>query len=172
MRLHVSQQLKERFVRTCSQTELDDLGDSKTLIDVKTRDSGPRLAQGRALIATTGTVHDNMGGFPKEFGERLAVTSLFVHEEAQQAIEYKSAVAIATPEAPCLYILVGDGNQAPGGVDSQNKAAQALRKDLMKLPIGLKAPKKFYTPSNFGSAICKLIDNLDGLDKSDLLDHM
>lgn len=49
--------------------------------------------------------------------------AVFIHEEAQQAIEYKSAVAIATPEVPCVVALVGDWNQAPGGVDSQNKAA-------------------------------------------------
>lgn len=42
----------------------------------------------------------------------------------------------------------------------------------MKLPISLKAPKKSYTPSTFGAAICNLINNLDGLDKSNLLDHM
>lgn len=144
----MSPQLKERFVRTCSQKELDDLGESKTPIDVKTRDSGPRVSHGRALIATTGTAHDNMDGFPKEFGEHLSMTSLFIHEEAQQAIEYKSAVAIATPDVPCLYILVGDGNLAPGGVDSPNKAAQALRKDLMRLPIGFKAPKTSFTPSH------------------------
>lgn len=42
------------------------------------------------FIATTGTFHDNMDGFPK-FGEHLSVTFTFLHEEVRKAIEQKSA---------------------------------------------------------------------------------
>lgn len=171
MRLTVPDDIKLQFVRTCSQKEMEELGTNCTLIDVKTRDAGPRLSHARVLIATTGTIHENVEGYPREFGEHLARSSIFVHEEGQQAIEYKSAVAVSCPRVPCLYILVGDGNQAPGGVDSRNQAAIALRAELMKLPIGLRAKKRTYTPATFTMAIARLVDHIEGLDRSDLLHH-
>lgn len=172
MRLKLTEDMQMLFVRACSFKEMDDLGDSRTPLDVLTRNSGPRIAKARVLIATTGAIHDAMDSIPIEFGAPLNNASIFVHEEAQQAIEYKSAVAIATPDVPCLNVLVGDGNQAPGGVDSKNKAAQALRRELMTLPIGLKAPKRGFTPATYGLAVCALIDNIDNLDRAELLSHL
>lgn len=86
-----------------------------------------------ATFATTGAVHDNMDGLPREFGEHLSLTFLFILRKLSKPL--KSAVAIPTPDVLCLYVLVGDGNQVPGEVDSQNKVAQVLRKNLMRLLI-------------------------------------
>ena len=87
--------------RACSMKEIEDLGSGRSSIDWPTKECGPPLQQGRVLIATTGTIHDNLEGHPKEFGSHLEQSCIFVHEEGQQAIEYKSV--------PCLTCWWGMG---------------------------------------------------------------
>ena len=108
---------------------------------------------------------------PTEFGAHVSNSSLLIHEEAQQCIEYKSAVAMAAPTVPCLLILVGDSKQAPGGVDNTNRDAVRLRTDLMQLPIGLKADNRPYTPRTFFCAVIQLISFARGLEYEDLVSH-
>lgn len=105
-RFRLPNKIKAPFVHTYSQKELDELGNSQTAIDHRTRDAGGRLAAGRVLIA--GAIHDHMDGMPAEFGQQLGKSSISIREEGQQASEYKTAVALAHESPVCTPIIPED----------------------------------------------------------------
>ena len=71
---------------------------------------------------------------------------------------------------PCLVIFVGDGNQSPEGIQD-SKLAQHLRRELMRLPIGLRAGQKSRTPANLSIALTRASALWQGLDVADALSH-
>lgn len=110
-RLQLPDFVKLLFVRRCSQNELAELGTSPWAIDIATQHSSQRLSTHRVVVATTGTIHDYIDSRPVEFGSHVSNSSILVHEEGQECIEYKSAVAMSAPAVPCMLILVGDRNR-------------------------------------------------------------
>ena len=95
---------------------------------------------------------------------------MLVHEEGQQAPELLSVLAVAMTRVPCLVIFVGDANQSPGGI-KDSKLAQYLGRDLMRLPIGLRAGQKSRTPANLSVALTRATAFWQGLDVADALSH-
>lgn len=93
LRLRLPEQIKRKFARACSQ-KIEELGENRATIDIETRDAGSVPANGKNLVATAGAIHDRMDGRPAEFGAHIAQSSVFVHEDKQQAIERISAAAI------------------------------------------------------------------------------
>ena len=125
----------------------------------------------RLLICTTGICYTG-GAFKhsKNLMEHIECCTLFFHEEAQQAIDILSAFNCAIPKN-ALLIFIGDDAQSAGGLDRSNPAAQALRSELLRLPIGLRAPHRWFGPDDFVQAICQTINGLPQISRAMILQH-
>ena len=91
-------------------------------------------------MVTTGTAFKAVDHWHPEIAAHIGASCILVHEAGQQAPELLSVSAVAMTRVPCLVIFVGDGNPLGGIKDS--KLAQHLRRELMRLPIGLRADKR------------------------------
>ena len=137
------------FCRACGATEWDSQENRHHTIDVATRDpaSRSRVKDAKFLVVTTGTAFKAVDHWHPEIAKHIGASCMLVHEEGQQAPELLSVSAVAMTRVPCLVIFVGDGNQSPEGI-KDSKLAQHLRRELMRLPIGLRAGQKSRTPAN------------------------
>ena len=67
-------------------------------------------------------------------------------EEAQQAPDVKTTLSLSHVDARSLLLLVGDEQQAPGGIED-DPDLKLLRGPLLSAPIGLRAlPSEHYRP--------------------------
>ena len=172
-RMEVPDQAKLLFCRACGATEWDSHDGHHYLIDVVNRDSesGKRISRAKVLVVTTGTAFKAVDHWQSEIADHIGASSIFVHEEAQQAPELLSVSAVAMMRVPCFLLYLGDPNQSPGGI-KDTKLAQHLRSELQKLPIGLRAGQVNRTPASLCIALAKTIAVWQNLDPSDAFAHV
>ena len=103
-----------------------------------TKGSVPQTGEvGQALVATTGLVWSSKGNYRSRALQQTQEADLVVVEEAQQTPDVKTTVLIHTN--PCsLLLLVGDEQQAPGGIED-DPDLKILWGPLLNAPIGLRA---------------------------------
>ena len=69
------------------------------------------------LVATTGLVWSSKGNFRSRALQQAQEAEIIVVEEAQQTPDVKTTLSLSHADARSLILLVGDEQQAPGGIE-------------------------------------------------------
>lgn len=71
--------------------------------------------------------------------ERVRVSSLSVHEEAQQQGDVKGTHAQSIPQHRCLQVNVGDVHQSQGGIEDKSQKTQDIHKRITASKMSVRA---------------------------------
>ena len=166
--------LKHKLSRILSAQESERYKHEKRPLVVDTKGSVPQTGEvGQALVATTGLVWSSKGNFRSRALQQAQEAEIIVVEEAQQTQDVKTALSLSHADARSLLLLVGDEQQAPGGIED-DPDLKHLRGALLNAPIGLRAlPSEYYRPPHaIPRIIYQLVATLGPLDPSLLTLHL
>ena len=158
---------KHKFSRVCSQQETGQHQPYKIDSTLNMLSTG-KLAQ--VSIFTTGLLWANQQAYSPKLIEHLTSSSLVIIEEAQQAVDIKTAFATSLLPAESLLVYQGDDRQSPGGSEDMNEV-RALRKVLLNTPIGLRAHNEYYQPWKLPRLFSQLIASAKEVTAADLRLH-
>ena len=166
--------LKHKLSRILSAQESERYKHEKRPLVVDTKGSVPQTGEvGQALVATTGLVWSSKGNFRSRALQQAQEAEIIVVEEAQQTPDVKTTLSLSHADARSLLLLVGDEQQAPGGIED-DLDLKHLRGPLLNAPIGLRAlPSEYYRPPHaIPRVIYQLVATLGPLDPSLLTSHL
>ena len=130
--------LKHKLSRILSVQESERYKHEKRPLVVDTKGSVPQTGEvGQALVATTGLVWSSKGNFRSRALQQAQEAEIIVVEEAQQTQDVKTTLSLSHADARGLLLLVGDEQQAPGGIED-DPDLKHLRGPFLNAPIGLR----------------------------------
>ena len=131
---------------------------SHTKFDIHPRERRQMLNKCQLILATGGTVAQDltmqwstMGGFMQEL-------SLLVIDEGQQYGTDREIAVISLLRQQPLVLWTGDSEQTPGGIDRAARNAKRSRQLLLSKKHGLRSDRNYYMPANLADAIIRLLD--------------
>ena len=166
--------LKHKLSRILSAQESERYKHQKRPLVVDTKGSVLQTGEvGQALVATTGLVWSSKGNFRSRALQQAQEAEIIVVEEAQQTPDVKTTLSLSHADARSLILLVGDEQQAPGGIED-DPDLKHLRGPLLSAPIGLRAlPSEHYRPPHaIPRVIFQLVATLGPLDSSLFSQHL
>ena len=131
---------------------------SHTKFDIHPRERRQMLNKCQLILATGGTVAQDltmqwstMGGFMQEL-------SLLVIDEGQQYGTDREIAVISLLRQQPLVLWTGDSEQTPGGIDRAARNAKRSRQLLLAKKHGLRSDRNYYMPANLADAMIRLLD--------------
>ena len=131
---------------------------SHTKFDIHPRERRQMLNKCQLILATGGTVAQDltmqwstMGGFMQEL-------SLLVIDEGQQYGTDREIAVISLLKQQPLVLWTGDSEQTPGGIDRAARNAKRSRQLLLAKKHGLRSDRNYYMPANLADAMIRLLD--------------
>ena len=141
---------RQRFIRPVSVDEAA-ANTAQTAFGLPSGQAALFIPGSQVVIATTGLVWDQKGQSHSALNAHMENIDILIGEEAQQDMDLKSAFAPAVPRQPFFRAILGDPKQSPGGVADEQRAHRTL---LLKAPIGLRAPHRWYMPHELAATRC------------------
>ena len=139
-----------------------------------TKGSVPQTGNvGQALVATTGLVWSSKGNYRSRALQQTQEADIVVVEEAQQTPDVKTTLSLSHANPNSLLLLVGDEQQAPGGIEDDHDL-KLLRGPLLNAPIGLRAlpSEQYRSPHSIPRIIHQLLATLGPLDPAFTIQHL
>ena len=110
--------LKSRLSRILSAQESERHKHQKRPLVLNMKGSVPQTGQvGKALVATTGLVWSSQGNYRSRALQQAQEADIIILEEGQQAADVKTTLSSSHLDPRSLLVLVGDEQQAPGGIE-------------------------------------------------------
>ena len=126
--------LKSRLSRVLSAQESERHKHQKRPLVLDTKGSVPQTGQvGQALVATTGLVWSSKGNHRSRALQQAQEADIIILEEGRQAADVKTTLSLSHLDARSLVVLVGDEQQAPGGIED-DADLKLLRGPLLHAP--------------------------------------
>ena len=147
-----------RIGRLVGDQERNKSSYSHTKFDIHPRERRQMLNKCQLILATGGTVAQDltmqwstMGGFMQEL-------SLLVIDEGQQYGTDREIAVISLLRQQPLVLWTGDSEQTPGGIDRAARNAKRSRQLLLAEKHGLRSDRNYYMPANLADAMIRLLD--------------
>ena len=147
-----------RIGRLVGDQERNKSSYSHTKFDIHPRERRQMLNKCQLILATGGTVAQDltmqwstMGGFMQEL-------SLLVIDEGQQYGTDREIAVISLLRQQPLVLWTGDSEQTPGGIDRAARNAKRSRQLLLSKKHGLRSDRNYYMPANLADAMIRLLD--------------
>ena len=124
-------------------------------------------------MATTGLVWSSKGNYRSRALQQTQEADIVVVEEAQQTPDVKTTLSLSHANPNSLLLLVGDEQQAPGGIEDDHDL-KLLRGPLLNAPIGLRAlpSEQYRSPHSIPRIIHQLLATLGPLDPAFTIQHL
>ena len=142
-----------RIGRLVGDQERNKSSCSHTKFDIHPKERRQMLHKCQLILATGGTVAQDltmqwstMGGFMQEL-------SLLVIDEGQQYGTDREIAVISLLRQQPLVLWTGDSEQTPGGIDRAARNAKRSRQLLLAKKHGLRSNRNYYTPATLADAI-------------------
>ena len=149
----------KRLGRLVGDQERNKASYSYTKFDINPRERRQMLAKCQLVMATGGTVSQDltmqwstMSGFMQDL-------SLMVIDEGQQYGTDREIATIGLLRTQPLILWTGDAQQTPGGLARAAPNAKRSRQLLLAKQHGLRSNRKYFMPSTLAEAMAKLLDN-------------
>ena len=147
-----------RIGRLVGDQERNKSSYSHTKFDIHPRERRQMLNKCQLILATGGTVAQDltmqwstMGGFMQEL-------SLLVIDEGQQYGTDREIAVISLLRQQPLVLWTGDSEQTPGGIDRAARNAKRSRQLLLSKKHGLRSDRNYYMPAHLADAMIRLLD--------------
>ena len=149
----------KRIGRIVGDQERNKSSYSQTRFDIHPRERRTMLNKCQIVLATGGTVAQDltmqwstMGGFMQEL-------SLMVIDEGQQYGTDREIAVISLLQQQPLIIWTGDAEQTPGGIARTAPNAKRSRQLLLAKKHGLRSARQYFTPATLANAMTTLLGN-------------
>ena len=166
--------LKSKLSRIMSAQESERHKNQQRPLVLDTKGSVPQTGNvGQALVATTGLVWSSKGNYRSRALQQTQEADIVVVEEAQQTPDVKTTLSLSHANPNSLLLLVGDDQQAPGGIEDDYDL-KLLRGPLLNAPIGLRAlpSEQYRSPHSIPRIIHQLLATLGPLDPAFTIQHL
>ena len=166
--------LKSKLSRVTSAQESERYKNQQRPLVLDTKGSVPQIGNvGQALVATTGLVWSSKGNYRSRALQQTQEADIVVVEEAQQTPDVKTTLSLSHAHPSSLLLLVGDEQQAPGGIED-DPDLKLLRGPLLNAPIGLRAlsSEQYRSPHAIPLIIHQLLATLGPLDPAFTVQHL
>ena len=148
-----------RIGRLVGDQERNKSSYSQTKFDIHPRERRTMLNKCQIILATGGTVAQDltmqwstMGGFMQEL-------SLMVIDEGQQYGTDREIAVISLLQQQPLIIWTGDAEQTPGGIARTAPNAKRARQLLLAKKHGLRSERQYSIPATLAEAMARLLSN-------------
>ena len=146
-----------RIGRLVGDQERNKSSYSQTKFDIHPREGRTMLNKCQIILATGGTVAQDltmqwstMGGFVQEL-------SLMVVDEGQQYGTDREIAVISLLQQQPLIIWTGDAQQTPGGIARTAPNAKRARQLLLAKKHGLRSERQYFMPATLAEAMTRLL---------------
>ena len=166
--------LKSKLSRVMSAQESERHKNQQRPLVLDTKGSVPQIGDvGQALVATTGLVWSSKGNYRSRALQQTQEAEIVVVEEAQQTPDVKTTLSLSHAHPSSLLLLVGDEQQAPGGIEDDHDL-KLLRGPLLNVCIGLRAlpSEQYRSPHSIPRIIHQLLATLGPLDPAFTFQHL
>ena len=162
-----------RIGRLVGDQERNKSSYSQTMFDIHPRDRRTALSKCQLILATGGTVAQDLTSQWPTMDNFMQNLFLLVIDEGQQYGTDREIAVISLLKQQPLIVWTGDSQQTPGGIARAAPNAKRSRQLLLAKKHGLRSDKNYYTPYTLGDAMESLLssssnDSLTAL--ADILD--
>ena len=148
-----------RIGRLVGDQERNKSSYSHTKFDINPRERRQMLNKCQLVMATGGTIAQDLTMQWSTLGSFMQDLSLLVIDEGQQyGIDREIAVISLLKQQP-LVLWTGDSQQTPGGIAQAAPNAKRSRQLLLAKKHGLRSDRNYFMPSNLAEAMIRLLDH-------------
>ena len=147
-----------RIGRLVGDQERNKSSYSHTKFDIHPRERRQMLNKCQLVLATGGTVAQDLTMQWSTLGGFMQELSLMVIDEGQQYGTDREIAVISLMRQQPLVLWTGDSEQTPGGIDRAARNAKRSRQLLLSKKHGLRSDRNYYMPANLADAMIRLLD--------------
>ena len=147
-----------RIGRLVGDQERNKSSYSHTKFDIHPRERRQMLNKCQLILATGGTVAQDLTMQWSTMGSFMQELSLLVIDEGQQYGTDREIAVISLLRQQPLVLWTGDSEQTPGGIDRAARNAKRSRQLLLSKKHGLRSDRNYYMPANLADAMIRLLD--------------
>ena len=147
-----------RIGRLVGDQERNKSSYSHTKFDIHPRERRQMLNKCQLVLATGGTVAQDLTMQWSTLGGFMQELSLMVIDEGQQYGTDREIAVISLMRQQPLVLWTGDSEQTPGGIDRAARNAKRSRRLLLSKNHGLRSDRNYYMPVNLADAMIRLLD--------------
>ena len=147
-----------RIGRLVGDQERNKSSYSHTKFDIHPRERRQMLNKCQLVLATGGTVAQDLTMQWSTLGGFMQELSLMVIDEGQQYGTDREIAVISLLRQQPLVLWTGDSEQTLGGIDRAARNAKRSRQLLLSKKHGLRSDRNYYMPANLADAMIRLLD--------------
>ena len=132
---------------------------SQTMFDIHPRDRRTALSKCQLILATGGTVAQDLTSQWPTMDNFMQNLFLLVIDEGQQYGTDREIAMISLLKQQPLIVWTGDSQQTPGGIACAAPNAKRSRQLLLAKKHGLRSDKNYYTPYTLADAMESLLSS-------------
>ena len=151
--------VSSRIGRLVGDQERNKSSYSQTMFDIHPRDRRTMLSKCQLLLATGGTVAQDLTMQWSTMDNFMQNLSLLVIDEGQQYGTDREIAVISLLKQQPLIVWTGDSQQTPGGIARAAPNAKRSRQLLLAKKHGLRSDKNYYMPSTLADAMRGLLNS-------------
>ena len=151
--------VSSRIGRMVGDQERNKSSYSQTMFDIHPRDRRTALSKCQLLLATGGTVAQDLTMQWSTMDNFMQNLSLMVIDEGQQYGTDREIAVISLLKQQPLIVWTGDSQQTPGGIARAAPNAKRSRQLLLAKKHGLRSDKNYYMPSTLADAMKDLLNS-------------
>ena len=148
-----------RIGRIVGDQERNKSSYSQTKFDIHPRERRTMLNKCQIVLATGGTVAQDLTMQWSTLGGFMQELSLMVIDEGQQYGTDREIAVISLLQQQPLIIWTGDAEQTPGGIARTAPNAKRSRQLLLAKKHGLRSARQYFTPATLANAMTSLLGN-------------
>ena len=148
-----------RIGRLVGDQERNKSSYSHTKFDINPRERRQMLNKCQLVMATGGTIAQDLTMQWSTLGGFMQDLSLLVIDEGQQYGTDREIAVISLLKQQPLVLWTGDSQQTPGGIAQAAPNAKRSRQLLLAKKHGPRSDRNYYMPSNLAEAMIRLLDN-------------
>ena len=148
-----------RIGRLVGDQERNKSSYSHTKFDINPRERRQMLNKCQLVMATGGTIAQDLTMQWSTLGSFMQDLSLLVIDEGQQYGTDREIAVISLLKQQPLVLWTGDSQQTPGGIAQAAPNAKRSRQLLLAKKHGLRSDRNYFMPSNLAEAMIRLLDH-------------
>ena len=148
-----------RIGRLVGDQERNKSSYSQTKFDIHPRERRTMLNKCQIILATGGTVAQDLTMQWSTMGRFMQELSLMVVDEGQQYGTDREIAVISLLQQQPLIIWTGDAQQTPGGIARTAPNAKRARQLLLAKKHGLRSERQYFMPATLAEAMTRLFLN-------------
>ena len=148
-----------RIGRLVGDQERNKSSYSHTKFDINPRERRQMLNKCQLVMATGGTIAQDLTTQWSTHGSFMQDLSLLVIDEGQQYGTDREIAVISLLKQQPLVLWTGDSQQTPGGIAQAAPNAKRSRQLLLAKKHGLRSDRNYFMPSNLAEAMIRLLDH-------------